>query len=1020
MSANGYTKMSDSKQENKPVESKFEITPEHLKSFLDSQPTPTNVLRGICLDKQHDYTVLADWFYHLMLWIGTKRACFISKEGDHYIFTAIFEERLIVVKPTNSNGLEVPNLITISLVPKLLKEYKHPNVSAVICIKLMLNFCNLNDQSINSIIEILDKKNYDLLESGSFFPPALQNIASDDVINKLVSDTFQEIQNPPHSNNIPKDFDYINQILKIVESEDHFISPNTLYANDLTNGNRHAQIKLLTNEMKKFYASSNHETKSFNNTVISIPYTRPSTNNNLQYNQKTKTTNSTRKYKIAALVMSAAGLILGLVFGLRPNKNNVGQSCATPYTESNIDWNKARECTICGDWPFVYYLNINSTQGCLDALMATARNSSEIIEGVARLVTFPGLQNFDFTREDWTRWSTPDWSNLLSHLANNTQGFQLFNLSSVNLFLDAPSIENIQLFSNFLQQVPINTLDLSYQKLGSNGIAILQPGLSAAPALRNLFLTNTQLESEGMHSIRSILTDNPHIKLLHVDNNGIDDGGANILSEGIQNSSLVELNLRNNNNIREVGIQSILQAAETILMRRINLSGINLPSDSLDSVGRSFQFLERIGLSTCSLLSTDLENFFPYLPNSTVSNYDFSGNQIEGWAAAHFLQLLPTNATQSITIYFNGNLIQGYLEDIASGIASAGVNSFGIGNNPIPIKNLIPFVERIIPTLEELDVSNMQAGNRLPLTIANSFRVNAVKIRKIDLSNNQITDAGAIPFFQAASNTTLQEIRLVRNELTGNSLLNLPNNFNTSQIRILDLGNNFINGTSLARFIQQSITPGSNLQTILVSNNPLGDANLELATALITPIRTPDQLAKDVYDASLARQLQQAKSATSLVKLDLIQTGLNSTSLRAICRIAPAAQFLQNNIRLRPDTAGTRGDLSSCTRPSSLIRFNNLQTSSASHRAQPLLQPFFLHFEILSSALHEAAKGLRKSQPIDDERIKCAKSETSKDDFFTDLMGDSEDLPATEDLARLSRNYTPTFFRFAASTIIIS
>ena len=169
------------------------------------------------------------------------------------------------------------------------------------------------------------------------------------------------------------------------------------------------------------------------------------------------------------------------------------------------------ECTVCGDWPFVYYGDIQSSQGCLEGLFASLQNASVIVAQLNSLMPYLTKQA-DFHVLDFSKqaiasdWPEALWNQCLTLL----EAIPNLQLSAVNLStamanpVDFPK-PMLQRLAFFLEKVSVASLDLTGQRFAVHNLKALLPGLANNSALTDLRFSNTWLNDDSACELAAIL-----------------------------------------------------------------------------------------------------------------------------------------------------------------------------------------------------------------------------------------------------------------------------------------------------------------------------------------------------------------------------------------------------------------------------------------------------------------------------------------------------------------------------------
>jgi Ran GTPase-activating protein (RanGAP) involved in mRNA processing and transport len=179
----------------------------------------------------------------------------------------------------------------------------------------------------------------------------------------------------------------------------------------------------------------------------------------------------------------------------------------------------------------------------------------------------------------------------------------------------------------------LQTLNLTWNKIGDDGAVALAAGLKVNSSLQTLNLTWNKIGDEGAVALAEALKDNKSLQTLALCKNQIGDEGAKALAGALKvNSSVRHLNLRSNK-ISDSGAAALADA----LKDNKSLTKVELGSN-------------QIGAEGARALAAALK------VNSSLQAFDLDYNNISNVGAAAMTEALKENITLK-KLYLGGNKI---------------------------------------------------------------------------------------------------------------------------------------------------------------------------------------------------------------------------------------------------------------------------------------------------------------------------------------------------------------------------
>eukprot|EP01091_Cochliopodium_minus_P010588 TRINITY_DN2842_c0_g1_i2.p1 TRINITY_DN2842_c0_g1~~TRINITY_DN2842_c0_g1_i2.p1 ORF type:complete len:749 (-),score=243.87 TRINITY_DN2842_c0_g1_i2:835-2964(-) len=180
------------------------------------------------------------------------------------------------------------------------------------------------------------------------------------------------------------------------------------------------------------------------------------------------------------------------------------------------------------------------------------------------------------------------------------------------------------------QRVLIKTLQLQWNLLASEGVAMLINGLLRSTCLTLLDLTGNELEEEGAIAISAALKGNKSLKSLILSENNIGSGGAIVIMHALKyNKTLTGIDL-SNNNIFEDGILKVSEVLmENDTLSEVVLNGNFVSDEGAIGLGKVIERnkVRSLYLQNCQIGDGGIEAILNALPkNNSLEELDITLN----------------------------------------------------------------------------------------------------------------------------------------------------------------------------------------------------------------------------------------------------------------------------------------------------------------------------------------------------------------------------------------------------------
>lgn len=556
------------------------------------------------------------------------------------------------------------------------------------------------------------------------------------------------------------------------------------------------------------------------------------------------------------------------------------------------------ECTVCGDWPFMYYGDVFTSQACITGLLAYPREATFIVTQLAaiqeRLNRHADFSVIDLSQQNWTKdWAKAEWNQFytvfeaIPHLH-----VSLFNLSAPTLNPYRVTHFAMQRLAKFMQRVPIDALDVSGQDLSFDNFHALLAGFVNNTALKDFRFANTHSGDLAACDLAEILPD-INISTLVTGYNNVSDAGMACYTEVLPKTEIHSFYVPGNP-ITESGMLPFVSNLSKTKVRHLDISGIPLTLNTMDSLAKQLNFLSSLYFSNGQVQDKHMRNWPTYAANSTIEVYDFSSNFLTGKSLIPFLVNLPTNRQLSINLAGLVGLNTHDYQQIGRLLPTKNFHALNISSTKLTCVGFAALTANT-SQLHTLIAAKNEITDTCMLAFSQGLTDQSNFLRRLDLSNNDISSSGASQLLARVSETRLRVLNLAGNQLIGSEFGDYPHQIADSQLTELSLAQNPIVSEWLPQLLR-ALLINTSLQQLDLSGVALTEVNgLLLAQHLLPSIPHPDSLS----DATLTRDQQRwlhdiqtsNHSETHISELRLRNTQLGEKGIRALCHAAPVAHL---------------------------------------------------------------------------------------------------------------------------------
>lgn len=564
--------------------------------------------------------------------------------------------------------------------------------------------------------------------------------------------------------------------------------------------------------------------------------------------------------------------------------------CKTVWDYSSVTGEY--ECTPCGNWTFVPAQLTYNAQACLNALLETTlpnQDWNRLLNGLDLLSHHPdGINQFSLATANIATWNSSLTQQVLNAIGKIRQDWLVGNFSTIeinNIWFNTDSLNTI---ANFLNVNSFYSVDFTNLNLGLNNWIDLLNQWNAPKNLNQITIVGNNLPSEGMYVLSNwVMQHNITLNLLNIAENPVGNLGVKAIFNQQMNQIKVFI----------VSDTSLTGGIFDALLNWLPNSTVSWFDFSLnDCTGGNYTILAQAISDTPTLThfnganirmgDPDLINLALFWQNNTISLNTFIGNNnfVTGVGVAQF-GLLTKNTPISIVDWgFNpiDDLSLPALQTVLSELNWVDLNLSGILASETSIANFWQYLTN--STVHYIRLTNMSLESTalypVPILLKQNLTLNG-----IDVSGNQLGNF-AQDIVDSACRAGVREINVANNRIS-NFLSNIDTNtFLTYRCIKIDTSENPHNDNSISNFVihLQNMT----LQSFILNNVPISSTSaINIAKQLIKNIPNPDDLEdpNPGYRYDEARALNQSKPATQLGLISLQGCNISNEGYRALRRV---------------------------------------------------------------------------------------------------------------------------------------
>ena len=470
------------------------------------------------------------------------------------------------------------------------------------------------------------------------------------------------------------------------------------------------------------------------------------------------------------------------------------------------------------------FKNLQLTLSNLSSLRIS--HSNVVNEAADELSTFLlhnlYLQEFDFSHNNLLM---SDFIKIFNGM-RHTFTLKIINISHSMITDDAAdALANILLYN-----IKLKDINLSFNNLSASGIVRIFEGMKNISNLETINISHNMITDEASEKIGTVLSRNSNLKSLDMSSNYFTSKGlvkcfdclknafyirklsincivinteaahsiAAVLSH---NSKLKELNL-SINQLQTSNIVIIFSSLKNATnLKKIHINGNMITDEAADNIAvvlsRNAQ-LEELDISCNNLQTAGIVKIFGSIKDTpTLTRLNFAHNMIMDEATTNIADVLirKSNLKELNLSHTNLKISTSYTSLKLANLQLANLTKCNFSGNNIDEKlahEISCFLSHCT-NLRVLDLSftNLQDSDCIQML----NRLSTITLKTFNISGNFITTHGTANIGALLSNNDeLKEINLSFNNLQATGIRNVLNSINLSNLRSLNISNNYITG----------------------------------------------------------------------------------------------------------------------------------------------------------------------------------------------------------------------------------
>ena len=414
----------------------------------------------------------------------------------------------------------------------------------------------------------------------------------------------------------------------------------------------------------------------------------------------------------------------------------------------------------------------------------------------------------------------------------------------------------------------LQSLNLRYGQIGSDGAAALAEGLKSCTNLQTLDLYSNNIGSDGATALAKCLKSWTNLQSLNLRYGQIGSDGAAALAEGLKSCTNLQTLDLYSNNIGSDGATALTKC----LKNCTNLHTLDLDSNNIGSDGAT-------ALAECLKSCTNLQIL--YLSYNNIGS-DGAAALAEGLKSCTNLQTLNVSTN---------NIGSDGATALAEGLKSwTNLQTLDLDSNNIGSDGAAALAEGLksCTNLQTLNVPTNNIGSDGATALAEGLK-SWTNLQTLDLDSNNIGSDGATALAEGLKSwTNLQTLDLDSNNIGSDGAAVLAEGLKScTNLRTLHLQHNNI-GSGGSAALAEGLKSCTNLQTLNVPFNNIGsDGATALAEGLksCTNLQTLNVSFNNIGSDGAAALAEGLKSCTNLQALHLRHNNIDSDMNVAVKKV---------------------------------------------------------------------------------------------------------------------------------------
>lgn len=569
-------------------------------------------------------------------------------------------------------------------------------------------------------------------------------------------------------------------------------------------------------------------------------------------------------------------------------------------------------CSACPDSDYVYYLDSDSFENCLNGLLSYSNDTHEIIQQSKKFFAKTNAQEIDLSKQAWSYWTYAEFNQFLSNVQRATNASSLLKISQPNILPFPPEQNKMSRLNEVLKQISFTRLESANLNLGSEYFTTLLQNINNTELTYYLDFSGNGLNDDDLSLV---LEGYSHLQSFIFTHNVLSNYGLSKLADYLKNSSYLQVASVAYNQFSENGFYDLVRAVALSNAIELDVSGNDLSEIDFTEIFADLKAsqLQSFTLNDCRINDQQFQVLAQCLP-ATLKKLSIENNYLD------------SNGLNALAIGFNSTQIEefyaAYNQFYDDGLLwfSQGISSnstlqlMDISYNSISVNGFISFIENFPESLTKFTAQGLAIGDAGASAIADLIQgvYGDSRLAEIDLSSNLITGKGASDIFLALDGQLTVTRLVLRQNYVDSDALRVLNAQDYISLLHCDLSDNPIGSNALSQFFAK--LPDSNLQKLVLDDIPMnGTAFHGLQDVLITGTDQKDTLGHAKISIDEARALNnKAKPRTNLTEVSLQNTGITNSYARFFCHSIGPARINKTQFNMNKNPGITDINQDSC------------------------------------------------------------------------------------------------------------